>query len=66
MLLPNSWKLWGLSPDRLRGGGSTRVPRGSARPAGWCEHKKEHRVLLGISPELTFFGGCCFLGAVPD
>ena len=45
---PNSWKLWGLSPDRLQGGpgrpggkvargfhqGSTRVPRGSARAAG--------------------------------
>ena len=33
-VLPNSWKLWGLSPNRLRGGvrfhdqGSTRVPPG--------------------------------------
>ena len=33
--------------------GSTRVPRGSARAAGWCEHEKEHRMLLGISPELS-------------
>ena len=32
--------------------GSTRVPRGSARAAGWCEHKKEHRML---SPELILF-----------
>ena len=34
---------------------STRVPRGSARAAGWCEHQKEHRMLLGISPELIGF-----------
>ena len=34
--------------------GSTRVPQGSARAAGWCEHEKEHRMLLGISPELIF------------
>ena len=33
--------------------GSTRVPRGSARAAGWCERQKEHRMLLGISPELV-------------
>ena len=31
--------------------GSTRVPRGSARAAGWC-------MLLGISPELIFLGEC--------
>ena len=39
--------------------GSTRVPpgfhQGSARVAGWCEHQKEHRMLLGISPEFIFF-----------
>ena len=34
-----------------------RVPRGSAKAAGWCEHYKEHRMLLGISPELFFLGG---------
>ena len=33
--------------------GSTKVPP-SARAAGWCEHYKEHRMLLGISPELIF------------
>ena len=38
--------------------GSTRVPRGSARAAGWCEHKKEHRMLLGISPDLIVFLFC--------
>ena len=32
--------------------GSNRVPRGFARVAGWCELQKEHRMLLGISPEL--------------
>ena len=41
--------------------GSTRVPRGFhqgstrvPRAAGWCEHYKERRMLLGISPELVF------------
>ena len=37
--------------------GSTRVPRRSARAAGWCERCKENCVLLGMSPELIFWGG---------
>ena len=41
--------------------GSKRVPRGSARAAGW-RTKKAHRMLLGISPELFFF---CLGGGGP-
>ena len=55
---PNSWKLWGLSPDRLRGG-STRVPpgfhEGSTRFCEGCGVvRAQHRMLLGISPALIY------------
>ena len=43
--------VWG-GPEVRFHEGSTRVPRGSSRAAGWCEHYKEHRMLLGMSPEL--------------
>ena len=45
--------VWG-GPEVRFHDGSTRVPRGSAR---WCEHYKEDRMLLGISPELVLFWG---------
>ena len=61
--LPNSFGVSAqTSSGVVRGGpeerfhrvppGFLRVSRGSARAVGWCEHKKEHRMLLGISPEL--------------
>ena len=43
--------VWG-GPEVRFHQGSTRVPRGSSRAAGY----KEHRMLLGMSPELFFQG----------
>ena len=61
---PPTAESFGVSAQIGSGVVRGKVPRGfhqgSTRAAGWCEHQNEHRMLLGISPELILFA-CLFV-----